>query len=161
MSFDCYYARLRSCVGLGSSVWFFIHLVIPSFRTASDIFSLTLHTRLCLPPSYSLWSFLMHMWLTHKFDKDTLISLCSQEEHTATHDVVRNFFTSFIGFHVSCEQTHVFWMPFFYSSWQWVDIVLTSDGIRILVNIILVDLTCVDFVSWIVYFQGMAMTIIA
>jgi hypothetical protein len=61
----------------------------PIFSTTFDSFSLSLHIKLCLPLSYSLWSFLMHMRLAHTFDKDTFISLCSWEEHTATHNVVQ------------------------------------------------------------------------
>jgi hypothetical protein len=49
LSLDCHYTWLKSCVGLGSSAWLSTRPIIPSFRMASNIFSLTLHTRLSLP----------------------------------------------------------------------------------------------------------------
>jgi hypothetical protein len=40
-----------------------------------------------------------------------------------------------------------------------VDIVFTIDGIHIFVNLIIVDLTCVDFISQAVFFRGVVVTI--
>jgi len=42
-----------------------------------------------------------------------------------------------------------------------MDIVLIANGTRTLVNVIITDLNCVDFVSWVAFPQGMVATIIA
>ncbi len=43
------------------------------------------------------------------------------------------------GFHVLCQQTHVFLSPTFQFSRRHVDIVFSMDGIRMLVNIVIIN----------------------
>jgi hypothetical protein len=74
-------------------------------------------------------------------------------KHIATHDTVWNFFIFIVRdviFHVFCEQTHVLLTPSLWSSWWWMDIVITTNGIPILVGIVIIDPTSVDLVSWVV-----------
>jgi hypothetical protein len=40
-----------------------------------------------------------------------------------------------------------------------MDIMLTVDDIHIFVNVIIVDLTCVNFISQAIFFRGMVVTI--
>jgi hypothetical protein len=97
------------------------------------------------------------MWPNHRSDKDTPISLCSWGQHTTKHDVVRDSFISITRdarFHVLREQTHVFPMPSFQISWKQMGIVLTVDGICILADVVIVDLTHVNLVSRATSFQG-------
>ncbi len=72
---DCHCVWL-SCVGLSLSSWISTCLLIPSIRMASNIFSLTLRTRLGFPHPMA-HGLSRCMWLGHRFDKDTLTSLCS------------------------------------------------------------------------------------
>jgi len=69
----------------------------------------------------------------------------------ASHDVVQDAFMSIVrnmAFHVLREQTHIFPPTSLQSSCQRVDIVLSIDGIGTLVNVVIVDPTQVDMVSW-------------
>jgi len=103
------------------------------------------------------------MWPNHRSDKDTPISLCSWGQHTTKHDVVQDSFVSITRdakFHVLREQTHVFPMPSFQTSWQQMDIVLTVDGIPILADVVIADLTCANLVSRATSFRGVVEMII-
>jgi hypothetical protein len=64
-----------------------------------------------------------------------------------THDVVCDTFvaiTQNVNFHLRQEQLHALLSTMFNSSYQEVDIVLTKDGICILINIVIVDPTQMD-----------------
>jgi len=68
-----------------------------------------------------------------------------------THDVVCNTFVTIawnIGFHVGQEQLHVFLSIAFNSSCQQVDIMITKNGIRTLINIIIADPTRANLLPW-------------
>jgi hypothetical protein len=68
-------------------------------------------------------------------------------ERTKTHDAIHNTFATIawdVGFHVGWKQLHVLLLTTFDYFRQWVDIVLTKNGIRILDNVVIVDLTQVD-----------------
>jgi len=68
-------------------------------------------------------------------------------ERTKTHDAICNTFaaiTQDVSFHVGWEQLHVFPLMTFNSSCQWIDIVLTKDGICTLTNIVIIDVVIAD-----------------
>jgi len=72
-------------------------------------------------------------------------------EHMGTHDVVCNTFATIardVGFHVGWKQLHVLPSTTFNSSCQQVDIVLTKDGIRTLVNIVIANPTWAYLLPW-------------
>lgn len=61
---------------------------------------------------------------------------------TTSNDKVQNVFVSIardMGFHVSCDQTHVLSPPFFQSSREQVDILLSIDGICTLAYVVIVN----------------------
>jgi len=49
MAFYSHHACLQSYAGSGVGGWLFVHLIIPSFCLASDVFFFSLHTKLGLP----------------------------------------------------------------------------------------------------------------
>jgi hypothetical protein len=49
--------------------------------------------------------------------------------------------------HVLCEQTHVLSLPSLQSSCQWVNIVLSANGIRNLANVVIAYPIQIDLVS--------------
>jgi hypothetical protein len=59
------------------------------------------------------------------------------------------------------EQSHVLPPPSIKSSYRLVDIVLLMDGICTLVNVIIVDPTRINFVSWVDISHGVLATIAA
>jgi hypothetical protein len=68
------------------------------------------------PPFIYSWGNPLHLWLAFKFNKDPLFLLFPWGEQMASHDVVRDAFTSIVRnarFHVSHEQTHVLPPPSF------------------------------------------------
>ncbi len=72
---------------------------------------------------------------------------------------MRDAFTSIARdacFHVACEQTHVLSPLTFPFSRQLVNIVFSVDGIRPLVDVIIVDPIRVDLVSHVALSQGVA-----
>jgi hypothetical protein len=63
-------------------------------------------------------------------------------EHIGTHDAIRNIFVTIAwdaGFHVGQEQLHVLPSTTFNFFHRWVDIVFTKNGIRTLINLVIVD----------------------
>ncbi len=142
MAFDSHHARLKFCIGSKASVWFFAHLIIPPFHLAYNVFSFVLHTKLGLHHSLTLrvihWicGQPLHLVRTHLF-------YCSHgAEWIASHDTIQNAFASIVKnarFHVSCEQTHVLPPPSLQFSCRQVDIVLSTNGIHTLVDVVIVD----------------------
>jgi hypothetical protein len=65
-------------------------------------------------------------------------------ERIGTHDEVCDI----------CKHLHVFPLTMFNPSRRWVDIVLTKDGICTLVDVVIVDPTCVDLLTWSYTTQG-------
>jgi hypothetical protein len=65
-------------------------------------------------------------------------------ERMGTHDVVCNTFVTIardVGFHVGQKQLHVLPLTMFNSSCRQVNIVFTKDGIRTLLDIVIVNPT--------------------
>jgi hypothetical protein len=77
--------------------------------------------------------------------------------------MVQNAFVSIakdMGFHVSHEQTHVLPPPSLQSFCEWVDIMLSIDGIHTLANVVIVDPTTVDLVFQTASFHGVVTTMV-
>jgi len=88
----------------------------------------------------------MHMWTNHKF-----VHCAHEGKHKIKHDVIQDFFATIVrdvGFHVLNEQTHVLPMSPIWSPQQWMVIVLITNGIHILANVIILDLICACFVNY-------------
>jgi hypothetical protein len=66
-----------------------------------------------------------------------LLRCVQSNKRIGTHDVVCD---TFIGFHVGRKQLHVFSLNTFNSSCRRVDIVLTKNGIRTLVNVVIANM---------------------
>jgi hypothetical protein len=65
-------------------------------------------------------------------------------EHIRTNDVVYNTFVTIVrdaSFHMGWIQLHVFFSNMFNSSCWRIDIVLTKDGIRTLIDVVIIDPT--------------------
>jgi hypothetical protein len=80
-------------------------------------------------------------------------------ECIGTHDVIRDTFAAIVwdvGFHVGQYQLHVLLSNMFNSSHWQIDIMFTKDGIRTLINIVVVDSTRVDLFPWACATQGFA-----
>ncbi len=65
-----------------------------------------------------------------------------------------------MGFHVSQEQTYVLFPLALQSSRHQVDIVLSVDGVRTLIDVVIDNPIRIDLVSWVVFVHGV-MTITA
>jgi hypothetical protein len=71
-----------------------------------------------------------------------LLHCVHDNEAMGTHDVVHDTFVAImwdVGFHVGWKQLHVVPSTIFNSSYQQIDIMFTKDGIRTLVDIVIVD----------------------
>jgi hypothetical protein len=69
-----------------------------------------------------------------------------RNKHTRTHDAIRNTFVAiaqYVGFHMEQEQVHVFPSTMSNSSCWQVDIVLTKNEIRTLLNVVITNPTWV------------------
>jgi hypothetical protein len=76
-----------------------------------------------------------------------LLHCAHGNEHTRTNDAIRDAFADIVwntGFHVGREQIHVLPSTMFNSFCEWVNIVLTKDGIRTLANIVIANPTWGD-----------------
>jgi hypothetical protein len=63
-------------------------------------------------------------------------------EHIGIHDVVRDTFAAIVqdvNFHVGQKQLHAFLSSMLNSSYWWVDIMLTKDGMCTLANVVIAD----------------------
>jgi hypothetical protein len=72
-------------------------------------------------------------------------------EHTKTHDAICNTFATIaqnVDFHMKWEKLHAFLSTTFNSSHWRIDIVLTKDGIRTLINIVIANPMWIDLLSW-------------
>jgi hypothetical protein len=106
----------------------------------------------------------MHLWLAFKFNKDPPFFYSHGGEHIASHNVVKNAFTSTVrdvGFHVLHEQTHVLLSPFFQSSCWRVDIVLSVEDIHILVDVVIAKPTQVNLISCVISSCKVVVTMVA
>jgi hypothetical protein len=69
------------------------------------------------------------------------------KECMKTHDVIHDTFGAIVrgaNFHVGQKQLHVLLSTMFNSSYWWIDIMLTKDGICTLSNVVIANLTQVD-----------------
>jgi len=64
------------------------------------------------------------------------------------------FITNDVGFYVSCEQIHVLLSPSLQPIRQWVDIVWSNNDIHILIDVVIVDPTQVEWVLCVVSSGG-------
>ncbi len=67
-----------------------------------------------------------------------LLCCAHDNEHTGTHDVIRDTFAAIarnVIFHLGQKQLHTFPSTTFHSSRQQVDIMLTKDAIRTLIDL--------------------------
>jgi hypothetical protein len=120
-----------------------------------DIFSSTLCTRLGL--FYPTACGLSQCICGQPIDsiKIHLLHCVHGGECNVTHDAICDSFISIVrdvNFHVSCKQTHVLLTPYLQWLWQQVNIVFIIDGIRALVDVIIVDSTHANFISWVNFF---------
>jgi hypothetical protein len=72
-------------------------------------------------------------------------------ECMGTHDVVHDTFVAIVqnvSFHVGWKQLHTLSSSMFNSSRQWVNIVLTKDGICTLANVVIDDSMRTDLFPW-------------
>jgi hypothetical protein len=93
---------------------------------------------------------------THPIDLTDIHLLCyvHANECIGTHDVVHDTSVAIaqdVGFHVGWEQLHVLPSNMFNFFRQWINIVLTKDGICTLVDIVIVDPMCDQ-----IYFPNLA-----
>jgi hypothetical protein len=104
----------------------------------------------------------MHLWLAFKFSKDPPFFYSHGGEQIASHNVVKNAFTSIardVGFHVLHDQTHVLLSPFLQSSCWWVNIMLLIEDIHTLADVIIAKPTYL--ISCVISSCGVAMTMVA
>ncbi len=91
-----------------------------------------------------------------------LLCCAHERKHTITHYVIWDFFASIamdVGFHVLHKQIHILLAPSFWSSWQQMDIVLITNGICTLANVIIIKLTHANLIFQTTSFWGVATTI--
>jgi hypothetical protein len=68
-------------------------------------------------------------------------------ERIGTHDAIHDTFVAVVwdaSFHMGRKQLHALPSTTFNSSYQWIDIVLTKEGNRTLVNVVITDPMWVD-----------------
>jgi hypothetical protein len=155
--FEAHYAQILSCFGLGADVWFTARLVFPTFQSCSPVFSTTLHMWLGLP-HLSIMG-IRGCVCTHPINPMGIHFLhCAHgNECIGTHDVICNTFATIAwdaSFHVGQKQLHVFPSITFNSSHQQVNIMFTKNGICTLVDVIIIDLTCIDLLPQSCAIQG-------
>lgn len=121
----------------------FIYLIISSFHTVSNIFSLMLFIRLG-PPHLTIHGMghCIYGWLIDSMKVHFIMVLqgrmhCNPQHHSGLFASI----TKYVGFHVLHEQTHVFPLFSFYSLKQQVDIMFTTNGVHTLANIIIINPT--------------------
>jgi hypothetical protein len=119
MTYDSHHVCLKSCIGSCLRAWLFTHLVIPSFCMTSNIFSLTLCTKLGPPHP-------MIIGLTHYICGQSLnlmgihILQCFHGKKCIIFHDVQNVFLLIVKdvkFHIFHEYTHIFpiYLPSFNS----------------------------------------------
>ncbi len=140
--FEAHSVRILSCYGPKASAWLTVWSVFPTFWLSSSIFSTTLRTWLGLPHPSITWI----LWCvsTHPINPMDIHLLCCVHgnECTGTHDAICNTFVAITrnaSFHMGWEQLQLLSSTTFISSCWWVGIVLTKDGICILVGVVIAD----------------------
>ncbi len=78
-------------------------------------------------------------------------------ERMGTHDAIHDTFSTImqdVNFHVGWKQLHALPSSTINSSCQWINIVLTKNGIHTLANIVIADPTWMDLLRQICAIQG-------
>jgi len=139
---EAHYAQILSCSSLGADIWLIVRLVFLAFWLSSLVFFTTLHMWLGLPhPSIAG---ILQCVCTHPISPMGIHFLCCAH---GAHDVIHDTFAAIVwdaSFHVEQEQLHVLLSTTFNSFCRRIDIVLTKESIRTLVNIVIIDLTQVN-----------------
>ncbi len=143
-TYEVHRARILSCFSPRVSVWLKTRPIFPTFWLSSPISCIALHMRLGLP--HPLIASIPWCVCTHPIDPMGIHLWCCVHGNKCirTHDVICNTFTTITrdaNFHMRQEQLHVLPSTTFNSSHQWVDIVLTKNGIRTLTDIVIADPT--------------------
>jgi hypothetical protein len=138
--------------------WLSVCPIILFIHLASNIF---LHDAMCtkLGLPHMLTFGLSHYIYGQPLDLMGIHLFCCAHggEKTTSHNVIWDAFvsiTKYVGFHGVREQTHILLLLTIQSSRQRVDIVLSVDGIRMLANVIIDNLTQVNLVSCATLCQG-------
>jgi hypothetical protein len=154
---EAHYVWNLSCFSPKASVWFTTRQVFLTFQLPSLVFSIALRTWLGLP--HPLIICILQCVCTHPINLMGIHFLCCVHgnEHIGTHDAIRNTFatiTQNLGFHVGKKQIHALPLITFNSFRQWIDIVLTKDGICTLTNIVIVNPMSAYLLLWSCAIQG-------
>jgi hypothetical protein len=122
-----------------------------AFWLSSPLFSTSLQMWFGLPhPSIAC---ILQCMCTHPIDVTSFHLLCCAHgnERMSTHDVVHDTFVAIAwdaNFNVGQEQLHPFFSITFHSFRQRVDVVFTKNGICILIDVVIANLTWVDLFCW-------------
>ncbi len=140
-------AWILSCFSLRPSVWLITWPIFLGYWLIFPVFSIVLWIQLGLPHP-SIIGILWCMF-THPIDLMGihLLRCAHGNEHTGTHDVVRDTFVVIawdVGFHMWWQQLHALFSNTVNSSCRWIDIVFTKDGICTLLDIVIANPTWVD-----------------
>jgi hypothetical protein len=150
-TFEAHRVWILSCSGLGVNVWFTTQLVFPTFWLFFTILSTTFCMRFGLP--HPLITCILRCVCTHPIDPMGIHLLCyvHDNECIGTHDAIHDTFAAIgrnVGFHVWPKQLYALLSTTFNSFHQWIDIVLTKEGIHTLTDVVIVDPTQVDLLPW-------------
>jgi hypothetical protein len=165
MVFDLHCACLRSCVGpwVPSRCMSFCSLGHPFFNLAFDVFPYVLCTRLDL--LHPLILELIHYICDYPLDLvGTHLFPCSHGGEWITfHDAIWNAFiyiTKDMRFHVSCKQTHVLIESSLSFYYKWVGIMLSTNDIDTLANMVIANPTWTNFISHIISFHEVVVRVV-
>jgi hypothetical protein len=149
--------QILSCFGLGVGAWLIIWPIFRAFLLSSPFFSTTFHTWFGL--SHPLIVGIPQCVCTHPIEPMGIhfLHCVHDNKRTRTHDIIRDTFVAIAwndGFHMGWKQLHAFLSITFNSSCLQINIVLTKDGIHILVDIVIVDSMRTDLRPWSCATQG-------
>lgn len=134
----------RWCAGLGVSVEYLVHFITPTFHLSSAHFFTVLCTRLGLSHPTNVHFSRCHYGHTiDNFSTHLLQCPCGSERIVA-HDTFQDIVAAIFGEYNTCLErvSHLFLC---HTSW-WVDILITRDSFRTLINIVITDSTCTNMV---------------
>ncbi len=143
-------SQILSCSSFKVGIWLIARPILPTFQLSSPIFFIVL--RMWLGLSHSSIVGLPWCVCTHLIHLSGIHLLCCahSNERTWTPDVVHDTFVTIVqnaNFHVCQEQLHALPSLTFNSSYRWVNILFTKDGILILTDVIIVDSMNVNLLS--------------
>jgi hypothetical protein len=143
---DVVRAHLRSCAGPTIWAWLLARFSTPSFRLSSTHFLATL----CIYLNISHLTFL-HLSQCHCYHTLNdlgihLICCLCENDCTTTHDTLQNTIATIAsksGAHIYREVFHFF--P--HDTQRWVDIIITKDNFRTLMDVVIANLTHTNLVQ--------------